>query len=112
MSEHRLDFYMNYFGLLTNIFLLAYQLSAISLLRVIDNGLGDAVFGGVVDYAHLAADQKSSVPSQGQKPLEHLKVISNIVIVVYLSVSNHHMKYCKLIRFPACHDSLNLGKME
>ena len=79
MSEHRLDFYMNYFGLLTNIFLLAYQLSAISLLRVIDNGLGDAVFGGVVDYAHLAADQKSSVPSQGQKPLEHLKVISVIM---------------------------------
>ena len=53
--------------LLTNIFLLAHQLQTTSGLRVLDNGLGPAVFGeeeGVVDYALLAFDQKAALPSQ------------------------------------------------
>ena len=38
-------------------------------LRVLDNGLGPAVFGAeeeVVDYALLAKDQKAALPSQVQ----------------------------------------------
>ena len=53
--------------LLTNIFLLAYQLQTTSGLRMLDNGLGPAVFGeeeGVIDYALLAFDQKAALPSQ------------------------------------------------
>ena len=57
--------------LLTNIFLLAHQLSLLSALRVQDNGLGLAAYGAkenVVDYALLAADKKA-LPSQVQKLL-------------------------------------------
>ena len=53
--------------LLTNIFLLTHQLQTTSGLRVLDNGLGPAVFGeeeGVIDYALLAFDQKAALPSQ------------------------------------------------
>ena len=53
--------------LLTNIFLLTHQLQTTSGLRMLDNGLGPAVFGeeeGVVDYALLAFDQKAALPSQ------------------------------------------------
>ena len=53
--------------LLTNLFFLAHQLKITSGLRVLDNGLGPAVFGeeeGVVDYALLAFDQKAALPSQ------------------------------------------------
>ena len=53
--------------LVTNLFLLAQQLSLTSGLRVIDNGLGLPAYGPeerVVDYALLAADQKAALPSQ------------------------------------------------
>ena len=52
-----------------SIFLLAQQLSAISALRVLENGLGLPVYGTeetIVDYALLAADQKANLPSQVQ----------------------------------------------
>ena len=52
-----------------SIFLLAQQLSAISALRVLENGLGLPVYGAeetIVDYALLAADQKANLPSQVQ----------------------------------------------
>ena len=58
--------------LLTNIFLLAHQLSLLSALRVLDNGLGLAAYGAkenVVDDALLAADKKAALPSQVQKLL-------------------------------------------
>ena len=53
--------------LFANLVLLAHQLSLTSGLRVIDNGLGLAVYGSeerIVDYALLASDQKSALPSQ------------------------------------------------
>ena len=53
--------------LLTNLFLLAHQISLTSGLRVIDNGLGFSVYDSeesIVDYALLAADQKAALPSQ------------------------------------------------
>ena len=49
--------------LLANLFLLRLT----SGLKVLDNGLGLPVYGSeekVVDYALLAADQKSALPSQ------------------------------------------------
>ena len=55
--------------LLTNLFLLAHQLSLTSGLRVIDNGLGPPVYGpeeNIVDYALLTADTKATLPSQVQ----------------------------------------------
>ena len=55
--------------LLTNLFFLAHQLKITSGLRVLDNGLGPAVFGAeeeVIDYALLAKDQKAALPSQVQ----------------------------------------------
>ena len=55
--------------LLTNLILLAHQLQMTSGLRLLDNGLGPAVFGAeeeVVDYALLAKDQKAALPSQVQ----------------------------------------------
>ena len=55
--------------LLTNLFLLAHQLSLTSGLRVIDNGLGLAAYGpeeNVVDYALLAAGTKATLPRQVQ----------------------------------------------
>ena len=54
-------------NLLTNIFLLVQHLSTTLALRVIDNGMGPAVYGAedkMVDYAILAADQKAALPSQ------------------------------------------------
>ena len=54
---------------MTNLFFLAHQLKITSGLRVLDNGLGPAVFGAeeeVVDYALLANDQKAALPSQVQ----------------------------------------------
>ena len=57
--------------LFTNLFLFAHQLRLASGLRVLDNGLGLAVYGSeekVVDYAVLASDQKAALPSQVQKP--------------------------------------------
>ena len=54
---------------LANLFLLIHQLSFTSGLRVIDNGLGLAVYGSeerVVDFALLAADTKATLPSQVQ----------------------------------------------
>ena len=48
---------------------LLLQLSFTSGLRVIDNGLGLAVYGSeerVVDFALLAADTKATLPSQVQ----------------------------------------------
>ena len=56
--------------LLTNLVLVAHQLSLTSGLRVIDNGLELAIYGaeeGVVDYALLASDQKAVLPSQVQE---------------------------------------------
>ena len=55
--------------LLANLFLLAiaHQVSLISGLRVIDNGLGLPVYDSeesIVDYALLASDQKAALPSQ------------------------------------------------
>ena len=53
--------------LFANLVLLAHQLSLTSGLRVIDNGLGLAVYGAedsVVDYALLASDKKAALPSQ------------------------------------------------
>ena len=55
--------------LLKNLIFLAHQLQMTSGLRVLDNGLGPAVFGaeeGVIDYALLAKDQKAALPSQVQ----------------------------------------------
>ena len=55
--------------LLANVFFLTQQLSLTSGLRVIDNGLGLAVYGSeerVVDFALLAADTKATLPSQVQ----------------------------------------------
>ena len=52
-----------------SIFLLAQQLSAISALRVLENGLGLPVYGAeetIVDYALLADDPKATLPSQVQ----------------------------------------------
>ena len=60
--------------LFTTLFLLAHQISLISGLRVIDNGLGPPVYGSeesIVDYALLAADQKAALPSQVQAILSH-----------------------------------------
>ena len=53
--------------LFTTLSILAHQISLISGLRVIDNGLGPAVYGSeenIVDYALLADDQKAALPSQ------------------------------------------------
>ena len=57
--------------MLANLFLLVvvHQLSLISGLRLIDNGLGLPVYDfeseeGIVDYALLSADQKASLPNQ------------------------------------------------
>ena len=58
---------LNRMQLLANLFLLAHQLPLTSGLRVIDNGLGLAVYGAedsVVDYALLASDKKAALPSQ------------------------------------------------
>ena len=55
--------------LLFNLFFLAHQLSLTSGVRVIDNGLGLAVYGSedtMVDFALLAADTKASLPKQVQ----------------------------------------------
>ena len=56
--------------LLTNLFVLAQQLSLTSGLRVIDNGLGPPVWSseenGVADYALQAMDKKAALPSQVQ----------------------------------------------
>ena len=60
--------------LVTDLFLLAHQLSLTSGLRLIDNGLGPPVYGSeesIVDYALLAADQKAALPSQVQAILSH-----------------------------------------
>ena len=53
--------------LFANLVLLAHLLSLTSGLRVIDNGLGLAVYDSeesIVDYALLASDQKAALPSQ------------------------------------------------
>ena len=53
--------------LLTNLFVLAHQLSLTSGLSVIDNQMGLPVFGAedkMVHYALLASDQKAALPSQ------------------------------------------------
>ena len=55
--------------LLTNLFVLAQQLSPTAGLRVIGNGLGLPVYGpeeNIVDYALLAADTKATLPTQVQ----------------------------------------------
>ena len=55
--------------LLTNLFVLAQQLSPTAGLRVIGNGLGLPVYGAeenVVDYALLSVDTKAALPSQVQ----------------------------------------------
>ena len=60
--------------LLTNLFLLAHQLGLTAGLRVIDNGLGLAVYGpeeNIVDYALLAADTKATLPRQVQQAICH-----------------------------------------
>ena len=59
--------------LLTNLFLLAHQLSLACGLRLIGNGLGLPAYGveeNVVDFSLLAADQKAALPSQVQ-PINH-----------------------------------------
>ena len=57
-------------NLLTNIIIIADQLiAAVSSLGVIDNGLGNHVYGAeetIVDFASLGADQKANLPSQVQ----------------------------------------------
>ena len=52
--------------LLTNLCLLSYQLILTSGLRVIDNGLGEAVYyeENIFDDALLAADTEAALPSQ------------------------------------------------
>ena len=53
--------------LLANLFILALQLRLTFGLRVLDNGLGLAVYDSeesIVDYALLASDQKAALPSQ------------------------------------------------
>ena len=53
--------------LLANLLLLAHQLCATSALRVIENGLGKAVYDSednIVGYALLASDKKANLPSQ------------------------------------------------
>ena len=53
----------------TPVYLHACHLCTISALRVIDNGVGLPVHGfeeNVIDFAHLAADQKAALPSQVQ----------------------------------------------
>ena len=56
--------------ILLTIYLLACHLcTIISGLRVIDNRVGLPVHGSeekVIDFAHLAADQKAALPSQVQ----------------------------------------------
>ena len=51
---------------LTNLCLLSYQLILTSGLRVIDNGLGEAVYyeENIFDDALLAADTEAALPSQ------------------------------------------------
>ena len=52
---------------LTNLFLFSHQLCLTSGLRVLDNGLGFAVYGSeesIGDYALLASDKKAALPSQ------------------------------------------------
>ena len=61
------------------LFLFAHQLETTYGLRVIDNGLGLAVYGAeerMVDYASLAADTKAALPSQVQ-PLASLLIFEN-----------------------------------
>ena len=53
--------------LFANLVLLVHQLSLTSGLRVIDNGLGLAVYDSeesIVDYAVLASDKKAALPNQ------------------------------------------------
>ena len=60
---------LNVLQMLSKLFLLAHQLVISSGLRVIDNGLGQPMFGveeEVVNFAELATDQKASLPSQVQ----------------------------------------------
>ena len=61
--------------LLMNLFFLVHQLDTTLGLRVIDNGLGFPVYGGedaMVDYALLADDQKSPLPSKVQHRHYHI----------------------------------------
>ena len=63
--------------LLFNLFFLAHQLSLTSGVRVIDNGLGLAVYGSedtMVDFALLAADTKASLPKQVQAESHFLMI--------------------------------------
>ena len=61
--------------LLTNIIIIADQLIAtVSSLGVIDNGLGNHVYGAeetIVDYAVLVADKKASLPTQVQESKQY-----------------------------------------
>ena len=55
--------------LLFNLFFLAHQLSLTSGVRIIENGLGLAVYFNedkMLDYGLLAADTKATLPSQVQ----------------------------------------------
>ena len=74
--------------LLTNLFVLAQQLSLTSGLRVIDNGLGPPVWSseenGVADYALQAIDKKAALPSQVQAMCHFW----------YFSCSVHHLLVC------------------
>ena len=56
-------------NLLTNIIIADQLISTVSSLGVIDNGLGNHVYGAeetIVDYAVLVADKKASLPTQVQ----------------------------------------------
>ena len=56
--------------LVTDLFLLAHQLSLTLGLRLIDNGLGPSVYGSeenIFDYALLSDDKKAGLPSQVQE---------------------------------------------
>ena len=79
--------------LLTNLFVLAQQLSLTSGLRVIDNGLGPPVWSseenGVADYALQAIDKKAALPSQVQAMCHFW----------YFPCSVHHLLVCNNICF-------------
>ena len=94
-----------------NLFFLVHQLDTTLGLRVIDNGLGFPVYGGedaMVDYALLADDQKSTLPSKVQHRHYHMHRArttcqASIVLLIFtnhefsileLPYSVHHLLVC------------------
>ena len=87
--------------LLTNLFLLSHQLCLTSGLRVLDNGLGFAVYGSeesIGDYALLASDKKAALPIQVHE-LCHCWY--------FASFSVHHLLVCNCGGFVNQHPLLS-----